>query len=341
MVQPQKATAPARAVLEGVPKIGYHVHCCPFPGTLMSIMQYLHDPCTYDYVMGVTGAAFRRLWQRDDGGNVDTMYLAPEPHERAFRALGYACRTVPKDRAAMVEAIRESVGRGMPVIAFGIIGPPEAGIVAGYDRDGEVLYGYSYFQDGAVAGYYALDGWFEKMDRHGPYGLIVIGDRVPRPPEREILTSTLQWAVDLARVPVRVEHASGLAAYEAWAAGFEADADYPSNDLQVLATRVMVHGDQAMMLDERHNAAGYLRSMAKVAPEAGEHLKAAAALYDQVADHMPAIWLWGHSMGPEVGQAMVDRATRVGIARGIRAAGEVEARGVEALEKALAILKAG
>ncbi len=44
----------------------------------------------------VTGAAFRRFWQRDDGGSVDLMDLAPQPHERAFRALGYARQTVPR-----------------------------------------------------------------------------------------------------------------------------------------------------------------------------------------------------------------------------------------------------
>jgi hypothetical protein len=59
---------PERAVVEGVPRIGYDVHLCPFPGSLYALMQFLGDPVDYDYVMGVTGAAFRRLFNRDDGG---------------------------------------------------------------------------------------------------------------------------------------------------------------------------------------------------------------------------------------------------------------------------------
>ncbi len=333
---------PTRAVLAGVPKIGYHIHLCPFPGSLYACMEYLGDPCSYDYLMGVTGAAFRRFWQRDDGGNVDLMYLAPEPHRRAFEALGYECSTVPAtDKDAMVQAIKASIAEGRPVLAFGIIGPPECGIVAGYDQGGEVLIGYSYFQDGSFPGYYELAGWFEKMER-GALGAILIGDKAARPPERAILKSTLEWAIDLARTPVwpnRPDHASGLAAYDAWAAGMEVDADYPRDNPQVLGVRVMVHGDQTVMLDERRNAARYLRSMVEVAPEAGDHLNAAATLYDQVADQVGRVWLWGHSMGPEVGQALVDPNIRKGIAQGIRTAREKEARAVAYLAQALATLK--
>ena len=99
-----------RAILKGVPKIGYGIHLCPFPGSLFSCMQYLGDPCDYDYLMGITGAAFRRFWERDDGGNVDLMYLASEPHRRAFEALGYEYSTLPgSDKRAMIEAIKSSV----------------------------------------------------------------------------------------------------------------------------------------------------------------------------------------------------------------------------------------
>ena len=332
---------PTRAVLEGVPKVGYFRHLCPFPGSLYACMKYLGDPCDYDYLMGVTGAAFRRLWNRDDGGNVDLMYLAPEPHTRAFRALGYECRTVPKDRQAMIQAVKESVARGVPVIAFGIIGPPEAGIVAGYDRDGAVLYGYSYFQDRSIQGYYEKDDWFEAIGAGGPYGLIVIGEKVARPPEREILVSTLEWVLDLAHTSPRPgvpDHAAGLAAYEAWAAGFEVDEDYPPGNAEVLGLRAVLHGDQTVMLEERRNAARYLRSMVEVAPEAAGYLKAAAALYDEVPN-TPGIWLWGCNIGPEVGQALADAETRKGIAAQIRAAREKEAAAVEQVEKALAALK--
>jgi RNA polymerase sigma factor (sigma-70 family) len=119
-------TAPGRHVLNGVPRIGYDVRFCPFPGSVESIMSYLKEPVDYDYIMGVTGACFRRTYNRDDGGNVDLMYFAPEPQQRIFDALGYEFRTVSwRDKGAMIAAIRQSIDAGRPAIACGIIGPPD------------------------------------------------------------------------------------------------------------------------------------------------------------------------------------------------------------------------
>lgn len=134
-------------ILENVPRLGFDIHMCPFPGSLYAYLKYIGDSPDYDYLMGVTGAAFRRLWNRDDGGNVDLSYLGDEPFRRIFDALGYEWRIIPAEKEAMIQAIKATLVKGRPVISFGIIGPPEAGLVAGYSEDGAVLYGWSYFQD--------------------------------------------------------------------------------------------------------------------------------------------------------------------------------------------------
>lgn len=347
--------APATALLEGVPRIGYGVHLCPLPGSLYAALCYLGDPVDYNYLMGVSGAAFRRLWNRDDGGNVDLGYLAPEVFRRLAFALQYELREVPRDREKMIAAVRESVGRGRPVIAFGIIGPPEAGLVTGYSQDGEVLHGWSYFQDGKQAGYYAEAGWFEKFKRFEqapdaglgpktpPVGLLVLGDknRWREGDAREILIRSLHWAVDLARTAARPnlpDHVSGLAAYEAWAKGLEVDADYPADNRQVLETRAMVHCDQVVMLHERTAAAAFLRLMAREVPEAATELAAAAALYDQVAAKAGEVWKWGHWMEPAAQQALADGARRREFAARVREAGALESLAVQRLEAALKAL---
>src|SRR5512144_2186094 len=111
---------PERVVLEGVPKIGFHVNTNPFSGSLAACLEYLGAPRDYDYLMGVSGAAFRRFWNRDDGGNVDLMYLAPEPYVRAFRAIGRAYEVIPaRDRDALVGALKKSIAAGKPVLGFG------------------------------------------------------------------------------------------------------------------------------------------------------------------------------------------------------------------------------
>ena len=97
-----------KIVLRDVPRIGYDLHLCPFPGTLHAYLRYTGDPQGYDYLMGITGAAFRRLWNRDDGGNVGILRYENEPFRQAFAALGYSWRTVSADagKETMISAIR-------------------------------------------------------------------------------------------------------------------------------------------------------------------------------------------------------------------------------------------
>jgi hypothetical protein len=331
------ATAPESLVLRGVPRIGYNIRICPFPGSLTAVLQYLKHPADYDYIMAVSGAAFRRIWSRDDGGNVDLGYLAPEPYERTFLALGYRWRTAPlESRDGMLSLIRSSLAAGRPVIAFGIIGPPEAGIVAGNEQNGDVLLGYSYFAD-AARGYYRRADWYAQIDKgmHAASTAIIdVGERTTAPPERETLISTLRWAIDLANTPKRPNlpnHICGLAGYDAWATAMEIDADYPANDRKTMDTRVMILGDQCAMLIDRGSAAKYLRSMLKIAPEAAEDLSTAADLYEQIAA-TPNLY------PADPPRALVRAEIRQEIAEKIRIARTQETQAVEYLEKALAKL---
>lgn len=326
-------------ILEGVPKVGYFKHLCPFPGSLFSVLTYLGETPDYDYLMGVTGAAFRRFWNRDDGGNVDLMYLAPEPHRRVFRALGWTYSAVPPaDEPAVRNAIVASIDEVKPVLAFGIIGPPECGIVTGYEEDGSVLRGWSYFQYPSTEGYYRHADWYGHANWAGDLAAITLGERAERPTDRETLVSALEWAVDLARNPERPgipDHVSGLAAYAAWADALEMDEDYPLDDRDVLSTRLMVHGDQCTMLEERRNAAGFLRWGAGVAPEVADELLAAASHFEDTARLMPQVWPWGCKMTEREAQALADPAARRAFAAGVRAAMETERKGVERIEAAL------
>lgn len=86
----------------------------------------------------------------------------------------------------------DSLAQGRPAISFGIIGPPEPGLVVGYDEDGAVLYGWSYFQEQREH-YYARRDWFETMDKSGGVGLLVIGDRQPaRSTDHEVPVASLR-----------------------------------------------------------------------------------------------------------------------------------------------------
>jgi hypothetical protein len=101
----------------------------------------------------------------------------------------------------------------------------------------------------------------------------------------------------------------------------------------------MISGDQCAMLEERHEAARFLRRMQAVAPRMAGHFDHAAALYDEVAALGTALWPW--PIAPNAGalQALADRRTRRDLAGYIRAASDTEAQAVSCLEQALASLK--
>ena len=338
---------PHTIILENVPRLGFEVneHLCPFPGSLYAYLQYTGAPQDYDYLMGITGAAFYRFWNRDDGGNIDLSNLGDEPFRRIFDALGYAWHKVPAEKEAMIQAIKASLAQGRPAISFGIVGPPEAGLVTGYAEDGAVVYGWSYFQEPSEH-YYEKRDWFETMDKNGDKGLIIVGDKLPtHPAPRDVLIRSLEWAITLERTahwPTCPDHAAGLAAFDAWADALEVDADYPADNAEVLETRVMVHGDQSTILYERCSAARYLRKMAEVAPETAAPLTAAAALYDAASEPGAAkLWPWGYldPSDPKAQQGIANPATRREMAGLIRASRAKEAEAVEHLEAALAILR--
>ena len=336
---PNPKPYPSRLVLDGVPRVGYSIHLCPFPGSLYAILEYMGERRDYDYLMGVTGAPFRRLWNRDDGGNIDLSYFYDTPFRLVFDALGYEWRMAPADKEAMLAAIKESLSRGIPALSFGIIGPPEAGIVTGYDQDGAVLYGWNYFQpDGNQ--YYEKGDWFEALEKNEVKGLIVIGNKKPTTPsQHDVLVASLEWAIDLECTSSRPEipnHVSGLSAYDAWADGLEVDADYPPDHPDVMEWRAMVYSDQCVMVEERREAARFLRRMKAVAPPAAEHLEDAAVLYDDVANLVGKHWPWSDFTNQGAVKPLADPTTRRELAGHIRAAKDKESRAVVCLQKALA-----
>jgi len=341
------------AIIEGVEPLGYGKTACEcFAGSLAVAMRHRGEDVTDDYAMGITGAAFKTIWGMPWWeANCAILVLGGEPIRRAFTALGYEYTNVTGyDRQnpgngpqSFRDAVVASIDQGRPAIARGPVGPPEASVVTGCDRNGEVIYGWSYFQEDPSAHFRAED-WTDACA-----GLIVIGEKQTEPFHREVLTGVLEWAIKLTRVPEiapdpvidpgpRQPMLCGLAAYDAFAEGLERDADFPADDLPVLLSRLIpVANDGVYHLRCTRGAASrFLNVVAEWEPTVMEPLLQAAAAYQEEA----GVWaaaapkLAWDQPPEEQGRRIADPGLRRELAESVRQAKAVAERAVTHLETA-------
>jgi len=322
----------SRRVLEGVQKVGFFdakegAMFSPSVGSLVSVMAFLgaRGYINYDFVAATSGAAFRAVWQEGwADNNNDILIIDEDPlmcYRRGFEATGcqYEARYCEgrrdwwsseihdavtwSDERQTTRDIVESINRGIPVLALGIIGPPECSIVTGYDEEGQVLLGWSFFQGGWPGEDFSIDenGYFRKRNWFGnAHAYFVIKEMIPVARGKEILLKTLKLAVAMARRPHTNGTAFGLAAFRACADTLLCDEGFDSIPLHCedptgghwelgVDTRFYSLSDFAMMLAERQRAANYLEIVASGHPDCAEELLAAAEHYRAVSEYANAL----------------------------------------------------
>lgn len=378
-----------RHVLEGVPWVGFYrggKRCpedMPLASVLRACLEYLGEAdygcnkcralnpdckvnCTYAHLLGITGAAFflswKKGWHRDNTANFYLSKDAKAQEQRAFEAIGYQYEVLTKDGRIDQEwlfrqRILESIQRGMPVLAYGVIGPPEPSLVTGYDEGGDVILGWSFFQDFQEvnagvefepSGYFRKRDWYQDTE-----SLLLIGEKKPKPSLRETYQTALNWALEVVRVPqvwadeqaseAYLERSNGLAAYAAWAEHLLRDEDLTTAEEAVLRQRHQVHNDAVGMVAEgRWYASVFLNEMGNGVDEYAhrdtvEELFHAAACY--AGEHALMWKLWDLAGGIDNPQAYVpfaDPAVRRQMVRIILQAREKDAQAAEHIEQALA-----
>jgi hypothetical protein len=352
-----------RLVLGGVRQVAYHTdrwRFTPFCNALDACLQYLGEPEQYDYLMCTSGAAFRMRWAAKawDGGNSDILGMAAEtlePMRRAFRSAGYDMLPVAKaepdnwaedllrdsvlrtggeltDEAGFRRRIVESIDKGRPVIAFGVIGPPEACVITGYDERGDVLLGWNVFQEDEKAeaepsGYFRVRDWYPKTR-----GLLLIGEKVGKPDAEQLDIDTLKWTLQVLRTSQVQGNAAGPAAFEAWAADMLNDEYFPKDKVDVLSARLMCHWDSMTVTAFRGGgeATAYLTAMAARQPAMATELKAAADCFENEDV------VHGVAPGEEAQIArLADPAVRRKVADSILHARDMHVQAADHTEKAL------
>jgi hypothetical protein len=312
-------------------------------------------------------------WKKGWNDNNAAFYMSadPEAPERwSFRALGYPFKWVEKkrtaedaekDRGRFSQAIIKSLQKGRPVVAYGVVGPPEPAIITGYDENGEVLIGWSFFQgipefatslEFEPAGKEHLAGYFRKRDWfNNTHSLLVIGEKQEQPPLKEIYRDALQWMLKVTRVPmVRPEpdapewyrgRANGLAAYEAWADNLLCDEDFSNAEEARLRELHDIHnGAVGQVAEARWYGSQFLIQASDpdiLHYSLTEDLLHAAACYAAEHDLMWKLWnLAGGNGNPDAWKKLADPAVRRQMVPIIHEARDKDAKAAEHIERALA-----
>ncbi|MGE5599482.1 MAG: helix-turn-helix transcriptional regulator [Bacteroidota bacterium] len=362
-----------------VPKVSYfakEMELTPFISCLRACLTYLGQDVPYARLLAASGAAFRLMWNLEfwDGGNVDIMAMSTDPIEplrRAFRAAGWDYRLLCKPdlkghltsesasgdggrvafggKEDFIVLIKQEIDAGRPLIGFGVIGPPEACIIAGYRDNGETLVGWNFFQEmpeyaGSIefepCGYYRRRGWFE---HDMTLGLMALGGRAALPEERALLRDTLSFALSVMETPrVHATYACGQAAYEAWASALLREEEFPANaPLPMLMERLMCQVDAMTMVGEgRWYAAAFLEKEAESFPAAAPALKTAAACFrreQKLVEEMAGL-LEGFGMGEKQARNLAKPEVRQKMAALIRKAAGEDREAAGKIKEALGLL---
>lgn len=290
-------------ILLGVPKVEYKwEECTPFPSCLHACLNYMGQDISYAYLMAASGAAFRLRWNKNewDGGNVDICLIYEDVQEafsRSFAAAGRSCRFLKRedsDKQGFINFIKSEIKEGRPVIALGIVGPPEACIVTGYQDDGNSLLGWNFFQHRPEynrgtsfheSGYFISDTWWEN---EGTVMLMSIGETQSSiVSDKEILLNAVN-VTDHKPIIQKCgcEIACGQEAYKAWASQIEDDRQFGDNiTLVLLNVRFMCQIDaQSMVGEGRWHAAEYLKAVAKRHAEVSEMCYEAASCFCKASE---------------------------------------------------------
>ncbi|MGF7059653.1 hypothetical protein [Brassicibacter mesophilus] len=349
-----------KVYIENVPRGGYDFLDCMFPSYFTSAINAIGGKTDYNFIMGVTGAAFRLVWNSNewDAGNSSLNFATPDPLQpfiRAFNAVGKNYKVIGKnkydsspiyqdryfdkavsnkeDSATFKAKIIESINKGIPVLAFGVIGPPECCLITGYDDGGDVLLGWNFFQDAPplhtekhdTTGYFRKHGWYEQTPFY-----FLIGEDTEVPSFRNSYVSSLKLAVTMANTfKVRERH-GGLAAYKAWADALLDDSEFAGIDEENLFFKKMVHDDShGCLYSSRAQAALFLKNAAEIFPEAGEEFNRAASAYKE--EHDIALF--------DVKGEFADFETRRQIAKLIMKAREKEIEAVDYIKRGIEKIK--
>lgn len=245
------------------------------------------------------------------------------------------------DESTMRRLIAETIADGRPLLAFGVVGPPECCLICGYEDGGDVLVGWSYFteweqndpdieRDGS--GMFHRRHWYPNT-----LALLTISPQTQPGwaiPYREMVERNL----DALRAQPVGPYVTGIAVWDVWAHDLESDTRFGSDDLEVLMNLHMPHTDAVGNVAEaRWYGHLALREAAVHLPEAKSEIQAAADCFKRQHDLMWDIWkaAGGNGIGETFARALAEPSARQAILPLMKQAKDLDIQAADHLQAAL------
>jgi hypothetical protein len=276
--------------------------------------------------MGASGAAFTTTIDAERWDPLAASPLDGATLELAARAAGVRPDRVdpPFDdemRALVLDRVTEAVEAKTPPLVRGILGPPEYGLIVGYDDRAPTFYVRTYFDPSDEAPTVGWDAFA------GPeHGGLVFLDRGARVERAALAKAAVERAVGSAE--------ASDAALAAWLAALRDEPRW--RDPKHGGTAAFAdHAMRTILHDKRRSAARFLRSVRDVLPSrAGAEVLRAAEAYGRVADAAERVGVG--AFDPAVALRFVEGGQRRAWANALAGAMAHEADAHDALRAAAA-----
>lgn len=275
-----------------------------FPSCMRSVMDVLIEKNEMDFLFfaGVTGDLFSQLWlepkwqYNDSYSNVckDTQL----PIKAAFDACGYSYEYFYKDditrmKRECTQKIVDSIDKGLPVLTFGIVGPPICSIICGYDENGEVLIGWSQFtdelQEDSPMDLVTSENYFSKKNGLDRSEALIFLKRKEKMPD---MAESMRLSI--LNIPVWASMAAGSNiyfgknAFEKWAGSLLCDEYFENEDM--LAGPMDTYGSCMVSVGTNmHYIQEYLNRALEYCPDMKNIIEKLKQVYDRENDALQKI----------------------------------------------------
>lgn len=344
-------------VLSGVPAVNYGGgERSTFPACLQTCLEYLGQNIDYDYIMTISGAAFRLRWNTEhiDGGNVDISNIFDDPYkpyDLCFKACGREYNMIKKEnnitKEEYTQFIIKEIQEGKPCIALGIVGPPEACVITGYRENGKKLLGYSLFQNDPSfcantvnedSGYFVCSDWWQ----NGNFGDIKPAFSIGQYNDYTIdIHEIIKQALEVMSSQNVRQYASGQNAYSIIIDFILNDEKWSNSVLDSqLFEQVVVYGDVMVMLCNRASAANFFANFSTSNLKAKKLFEEISKKLRQIADipsEMCTIPPMGWNMSKEMIDCICKPEVRKKIASCFLEAKKLESQIIELLSEILTL----